>query len=80
MRKQTQLYNYLAKTNKKLDKDIFIDVKKRDLHKIIEANPKWGDSNRMAFYYMISRFLDIKIKPINMSKSMHNTAMTTNKK
>ena len=62
IKKQNQLYNYLAKTNKKLDKDTFIDVKKRDLHKIIEANPKWGDSNRMAFYYMISRFLDIKNK------------------
>lgn len=59
-KKQTQLYNYLIKTNKNLDMDTFIDVKKRDLHKIIESNPKWGDSNRMAFYYMISRFLDLK--------------------
>jgi hypothetical protein len=62
IRKQTQLYNYLAKTDKKLNLDTFIDVKKRDLHKIIESNSKWGDSNRMAFYYMISRFLDIKNK------------------
>ena len=36
IRKQTQLYNYLIKTYKNLDLDTFIDLKKKDLAKIIE--------------------------------------------
>ena len=36
VKKKNKSYNYLAITNKKLDKDTFIDVKKRDLHKIID--------------------------------------------
>ena len=62
IRKQTQLFNYLIKTFKNLDIDTFINVKKKDLFKIIEANTKWGESNRMHFYFMISRFLDINHK------------------
>ena len=62
IRKQTQLFNYLVKTYKNLDIDTFINVKKKDLAKIIEANPKWGDSNRMHLYFTISRFLDINHK------------------
>ena len=38
IKKQTQLFNYLIKTFKNLDIDTFIDVKKKDLLKIIEAN------------------------------------------
>ena len=62
IKKQTQLYNYLIKTYKNIDIDTFIEVKKKDLVKIIEKNDKWGDSNRMHLYFMISRFLDINNK------------------
>ena len=62
IRKQTQLFNYLVKTFKNLDIDTFINVKKKDLAKIIEKNEKWGDSNKMHLYFMISRFLDINHK------------------
>ena len=55
IRKQTQLFNYLVKTYKNLDIDTFINVKKKDLAKIIEKNEKWGDSNKMHLYFMISK-------------------------
>ena len=53
--------NYLGKIEgSPLNEDTFIDEKKRVFSKIIESNPKWGDSNRMAYFYMISRYLDLK--------------------
>ena len=43
--------NYLeSKEGSPLNEDTFIDEKKRVFSKIIENNPKWGDSNRMAFF------------------------------
>jgi len=38
----------------------FINDKKKEIMNIIENNPKWGDSSKMSYYYMISRYLDIK--------------------
>ena len=53
--------NYLeTKEGVSLNEDTFIDGKKRVFSKIIKSNPKWGDSNRMAFFNMLSRFLDLK--------------------
>jgi len=62
IKKQTQLFNYLVKTYKNLDIDTFINVKKKDLAKIIATNDNWGQSNKMHLYFMISRFLDINHK------------------
>ena len=58
---KTTMKNYLeSKEGSPLNEDTFIDEKKRVFSKIIENNPKWGDSNRMAFFFMISRYLDLK--------------------
>ncbi len=44
--------NYLeTKEGSPLNADTFIDEKKRTFSKIIENNPKWGDSNRSSFFF-----------------------------
>ena len=54
---KTTMKNYLeSKEGSPLNEDTFIDEKKRVFSKIIENNPKWGDSNRMAFFYDKSLF------------------------
>ena len=54
------LKNYLETINGSALTDSFIEDNKKEFSFIIEGNPKWGDSSKMAYYYMISRWLDIK--------------------
>ena len=52
--KYMQLKNYLLKTDPSLNPDTFIDDKKQQLVEIIEANPKWGESNTMGLFFTIA--------------------------
>jgi hypothetical protein len=55
------LKNYMqSMTGETLNDETFINDKKKEIMNIIENNPKWGDSSKMSYYYMISRYLDIK--------------------
>ena len=56
--KYMQLKNYLLKTDPNLNPDTFIDDKKQQLVEIIEANPKWGESNTMGLFFAIARWLN----------------------
>ena len=56
--KYMQLKNYLLKTDPNLNAETFIDDKKQQLVEIIEANPKWGESNTMGLFFTIARWLN----------------------
>ena len=56
-RKYRQLYNYMDKNYDGIDQDTFMNDEKRKLVDIIEKNPKWGDSNKMALFFTIARWL-----------------------